>query len=50
MKKEYILESRWLNAIKNKRPESEIREYKKAYIKEVENAEKTKPKNPRKEP
>ncbi len=43
MKKEYILEGRWLNAIKNKRPESEIREYKKAYIKEVEeNAKKRK--------
>lgn len=44
------LKRRWLKAIVSRLPEGEIMKIKKAYIKEVENAEKTKPKNPRKEP
>ena len=45
------LDRRWINAIIDGRPESEIRQYKTEYIKAMEeNASKTKPKNPRKEP
>ena len=45
------LDRRWINAIIDGLPESEIRQYKTEYIKALEeNAQKTKPKNPRKEP
>ena len=51
---EYIIEKlnkRWIRAIMNGLPETEIRKYKKEYITAMEeNAEKTKPKNPRKKP
>ena len=45
------LDRRWINAIIDGLPESEIRQYKTEYIKALEEyAKKTKPKNPRKEP
>ena len=54
MNPEYIVEKlhrRWLKAIMNGLSEEEIRKYKIEYIKaKEENAEKTKPKNPRTKP
>jgi len=45
------LDRKWINAIIDGRPESEIRERKKKYIKASEKyAQETKPKNPRKKP
>ena len=42
------LKRRWLKAIVNQLPEGEIMKRKEDYIKAVENAEETKPKNSRK--
>tara|TARA_R110001606_G_scaffold293990_1_gene441717 strand:- start:58 stop:219 length:162 start_codon:yes stop_codon:yes gene_type:complete len=53
MRKEEVddLDRRWINAIIDGRPESEIRERKEEYIKASEKyAEETNPKDPRKEP